>query len=78
MIKRIKEVVEFYNIFSIQNNNYYYLIQEYKDQFKAVKDKHDLQIDDFNELFSFVTSGNFKIKNVTKRISKLKKLPVKG
>lgn len=49
-------------------------IQEYKKEFKNIKQKHDLQIDDFNELFSFVTHGNFKIKDVPKRIAKLKML----
>lgn len=46
-------------------------IQSYREQFMRIKEKHELQMDDFDELFSFVTIDNFKLNNVEDRIQVL-------
>ena len=48
-------------------------IQEYREQFMSIKEKHELPIDDYDELFSYVTTDNFKICDVSDRIRVLQK-----
>lgn len=43
-------------------------IQNHQKQFMKIKEQHELQLDDFSELFTFVTTKNFEIKNVEDRI----------
>ena len=46
-------------------------IAEYEEQFLMIKQKHELPIDDFHELFSFVSKDNFSLKDISKRIETL-------
>lgn len=47
-------------------------VKAYQKEYKSIKRKYNLKLDNYTELFTFVTSGNFKYKSTKKRIETLR------